>query len=470
MFFLRQSLIFLSLLVIVGFGSCFGGSNDDGSADSGYVNPAEQTVVLSNESMSLLSAVESVDGAEFISFSGSTNELALLGNGAIIVGSPVAAAPAGFLREVVSVNSSGGFVVLETKKTTLDAAIEDCSIAIDKKVSETQVASFQPMMDGVSLSGAASGRKGQLDLPPLVINFNNAVIHDADDNEETTNDQITASGEITLDSDFEFDLDVKLFKVKKFLYKNTTKQTAKVQISSGDAVDASVFNFDKCWDVATVKFNPIIIPIGGFPIIITPTLIIKIGINGEMSVEAVVANISEEITLETGLIYENDEWSTINEFSFGLGLTVDELKGAASLRVYAGPQIELLFYDILGPYLFLKGYGKLTADGELSGSMDVASQASGGGDPYTTASGELSGNLDWALYGGVELDLGIKMVLFSKTIFDYSTPVFNWEKLIIDGSVNGQLSYNVDNQSDPVCTQDCTGTGSTDVSCTTVCN
>jgi len=132
----------------------------------------------------------SSDGVTY-TFDTMTAALAAVAPGEIIVATPSAAAPNGFLRRVTAINTTGGDVVVQTQPATLEDAIQQGEVVFSQRLTPEGLA-VQELAPGVTLqpSSVVSPQAA------FYLEINDVVIYDGDGNPCTTNDQVVANGSI----------------------------------------------------------------------------------------------------------------------------------------------------------------------------------------------------------------------------------------------------------------------------------
>lgn len=345
----------------------------------------ENTVVLSPAALDALDSV-SGDGITY-TFSQSTPELAELQNGDIIVGDITDAAPNGFLRKVTCVSSSGGQVIVQTTQATIEDAIKSGTLRLQRTITSADLPP-QSFTTGIALLPPPAGaEQGQLYFEI------EKVLYDHDGDEETTNDQVKATGTLLLDISYEFDIEVEDFSLQELSFIGTADETTDLQISATYEVSL----VDKEFKIYRHTLSPFTAYLGGFfPVTITPVLTIRVGMDGNVHV-GVTTGVTQEASLEVGATFENDSWQNTGEYSNTFDYNPPTLSAGLNLKVFTGPSLSLLIYGVIGPEIKIDFYLELEADLWSS--------------PW------------WVLYGGLEAQAGIKIEVFGHLLADYSATV-----------------------------------------------
>ncbi|MFC1553371.1 fibrobacter succinogenes major paralogous domain-containing protein [candidate division KSB1 bacterium] len=305
--------------------------------------------------------------------------------------------PNGLLRKVASKTTQGDQITITTTKANMEEVFEKASINAEKRltVADISTESMNSLQKGVSIDLNKSSVDG------IYIAIDNIVLYDVDgDLVTTTNDQIRASGGLTIDPSFEFDIEIDDNKLQELSFVNTVVETAELKIYLGDQFTS----IQKEYDVATLWFDPYVIWIGWVPIVIVPKLALTVGIEGSTSAQ-LTAGVTQNATLKSGLDYSNGSWDAISDFSKEFTYVTPSISGDCNIKAYTGPQFNLMLYGVAGPYVDLNGYLEFDADVDQS--------------PW------------WELYGGAEVGVGIEVDILGKEIVNYYKPkVIDYRQLI----------------------------------------
>ena len=302
--------------------------------------------------------------------------------------------PNGILREITSISSDKKTVY--TSQASLEKILKKATLLFTKSLSPSDIQSVN------GLQGVSPFTTANLSGFNFCVNLNNVVLYDRDGNQNTKSDQVIADGEICFNTDFSFNVDIDDFALKYLKFQNITKEVADITIGSnliGIAVKKEV-------KITELKFNPFIIgylptPIP-IPLVVTPKIGVYVGMD-PTQVNPLGFRVRQEASLDARLVY-NGSWSKGADFTNSFDFSIFNPTGNWDLKVYAGPRLEMLLYDIAGPVA------------GANGKLRLNSQSGG----------------DWKLYGGFEAYIGILMQLFSKTIAAHSEKVFDYEKLLAE--------------------------------------
>jgi hypothetical protein len=352
----------------------------------------DTTKVLTAESTQYLESV-SVDLTVF-TFSQPTFELMDLNPGDVIVSSVSEAAPYGFLRRIVSISNVGGYIVIETEFASLEDAIEQGSVRLSQNLTPDMVVNNQGL-EGVSLLSASPDSP----LGQFYLKINDVILLDKDNNPNTTGDRILANGSIAIDPTFILDLDLKGRKLKYFNLKIQALETSQLTISSSFGMTVEMLKIT----LATYRLTPLTVMIGPVPIVITPILTISTGIDGHVEFD-MVAGVTQEASLEGGIKYADSDWSIIGGSTNQFGFVQPNFGNSVTIKGYTGAELALRLYGITG------------VKAEINAILELES--------------DLVDSPWWALYGGLEVPVGVDMKIVSKVVADFKATIIEYKTLI----------------------------------------
>jgi len=352
----------------------------------------ETTEILTDPTTQYLSSI-SEDGTVF-TFSQTTPELDDVSPGDVIVGDITTNAPYGFLRKVTTVSSVGSQVIVETEDATLEDAIQDGGIRLSQTLTPDDIQETM-QVTGVTLA-TASQPQG---IGTFYFTLDNVVLYDDDGDPGTTNDQITANGSITLEPSFDFGMVIRWFHLEELNFTITATETAEIQIEAD--LEYPLIQQEK--EIARHYFTPITVLVGPFPIVIVPVLTINVGVDGSVHV-GIATGVTQQATLTAGLQYDDSVWSTVKDFENEFQFIPPVLSAGLDLKGYAGVQLSLMLYGVVGPHAEINAYLKLEADIFAT--------------PW------------WQLYGGLEVQGGIKIEIYSRSIAGYEATLIDYRIML----------------------------------------
>ncbi len=362
--------------------------------DYGDISIPSSTCVLSDATTRYLTAVAD----DSLTFSTTTDELQQLASADVIVVGITSLTPGGLLRKVTGVRSHNGDVVVDTSAATIEDAIQNGSLHISEILAPSDVAAAVATRKGVVLHTDSTTRPR--DLTGFYIEINDVVLYDHDHDTNTEYDQIRADGSVSIDPQFDFTLDVQDLKLKQASFVCTIKQASELGIKA----ELELASVERKYEIARFYLNPMIVWAGWVPVVIEPILTVNVGVDGSVSV-GITASVKEELTAKAGLAYDSGSWSPISDLSIDFTYSEPALSAGCDFKGYAGPQLSLLIYGVVGPYADFNGYLNLQAD-----IFDT---------PW------------WELYGGFEVGAGVRVEVLTHQITDYYDPeVIGYRELL----------------------------------------
>jgi hypothetical protein len=347
----------------------------------------ETTQVLSGGTTEQLISI-SDDGTLF-TFSQTTDQLADLAPGDVIVGEPLAQAPDGFLRRVAKVSGDGEQVVVHTNPATLEDAIEQGAVQFSALLTPDDVRAGT-QRPGVALSSANHA----LGPDRFVVNLDDVVLLDLDGNPSTTDDQVRANGMFLFEPRFDFGLELRGFRLEKLSMIGGATERVQLSITS----EIGILDLHEEVEVAHYLFQPYTLWIGWVPVVFAPVLTVNVGLDGSAQVGFDVA-VSQEAALSAGLVYASGRWRPVNEFSNDFTFTPPTLSANALVRGYAGLRFAILIYGVGGPY------------GQMDGALELDADINR--VPW------------WQLSGGLRAMVGVRFEILSYQIADYDATVLD---------------------------------------------
>jgi hypothetical protein len=313
--------------------------------------------------------------------------------GDVMVSQPSTNAPNGLLRKVTLVETVGGKTVVHTEQAKLGDVIKTGTLDASHHLTEADSAGITPLVAGVKQTRAPKG---------LGLSYSiDAVLFDKDGNSQTTNDQVKATGSLSLDPVFDAhigfhcgflctdpDIDFK-FQVG-LQEKASLKIVAKVAFSASKEIPIFIHHF-----------TPITFSIGPVPIVITPIFTIKLKLDGSIGVDATF-EAAQTLSAVAGVKY-TDDFHNISDISNSFDATAGDSKVFANVNVKLPVRADFLLYGVIGPFVSI--VPKLGFDAAIPR------------DPV------------WKLFGGVEGNVGLHVEIlgytkdFTANLFDLTAQI-----------------------------------------------
>lgn len=343
------------------------------------VKVAKETRVLSTEAAGRLGSI-SRDGGVY-DFVDPTPELLALAPGEVIVAGVSDLAPQGLLRRIVDVALTDDGLRIWTEEAALDEAIVRGSLHAAQHL-EPAALEHSLYAPGVTLAPAPAidGHES------FVYEFRDVVLYDLDGDPQTTADRVTADGRVALDVgyDLQMTLDQALRDLDLAL-----DLDGRSDLTVRSNVDQPLLHLEH--EIVRHYFAPLTVLIGPVPVVITPVLVVKVGLDGSVHA-GVSAGVTQETVLSARLRYDG-EWHPEHTLDTQFVFVPPTLSAGLDLQASAGPRLELLLYGVAGAFLDVCPYLQLQADP--------------GAVPW------------WALYGGLRVVIGIRVEIWSRKLIDY---------------------------------------------------
>ena len=402
--------IITTTFIIIGISACGGDDSTVTSAGttiiaSGVV--ADSTVVIDTTTSSTLTNISADQST--ITFTGTDATKESIDIGDIVAIGATADTPDGLLRRVTAVTYNGDQTIFTTTQGTLAEAVESAHIVISGELDPDDIENSTSGAVGVSISKANQETVvGVLAVDASKYKFQttlkDTVLYDADNDLNTTYDQIVANGQLLFNMKYHFEIDVDNFQIQKLLFTITPNEYSDLNISTNIPSPG----ISKTKTLKTITMRPFTVQIGALPIIVRPILDLNIGIDGSIEL-GVSTGISQSASITGGLEYSSNSWNIVSSESAAFDYEAPQITANASVVAYVGPTLTLQIYGVVGP--------NSNAEGYLSFNADVVN------DPW------------WTLYGGIRLGAGIEVAVLGHNIASYSVPdIIGYEVLLAQSS------------------------------------
>jgi hypothetical protein len=361
----------------------------DEDISSGTAELLPTTKIIGKKNSSYLISVSN-NGANYV-FDRAIESLVPLEIGNILVFDISSFTPSGALRKIISVQYVGNEIIVNTEQASLVQAVKSCNLSIKFMI--------RPPASNAALQNAITAQAvvgDEWDVPL------NEVIYDVDGNRSTTYDQIRSEGNLKFSYEVEMDLVIGgliIPSLEYFVFKSTVEENADLDITAGGAL-----GFDKKKELISFDNLPVI-PV--WILYFKPEIGINVGVEGNVNAE-MTTGITQNSSFTAGVEYNNSSWNEIASSNNNFDYREPTLSAGAHVMAYAGPQLELLLYGLVGPYTQIRGYLDFYAD--------------------------LSDDPCWELYTGLAVDLGVTVELIDWTIIDESWPGIIDVTFPLDGS------------------------------------
>ena len=166
-------------------------------------------------------------------------------------------------------------------------------------------------------------------------------------------------------------------------------------------------SIDKSKTLAEYSFSPIDIQVGAVPVVIVPKLKFNADLNGDVSA-GMSMGFEQDASFKLGLTHKKTgseyKWHSIKSENTDFEMISPQFDTSASVKLSAGPELDLLIYDMVGPHAHLETY--------LEGDVDLNS------DPW------------WMLYAGVDAYVSFHLKVVHHDFADIYYQLFDYKKVI----------------------------------------
>ncbi|MDG6224806.1 MAG: hypothetical protein QCI82_04750 [Candidatus Thermoplasmatota archaeon] len=288
--------------------------------------------------------------------------------------------PYGLLRRVVGIERSGSRVALETEQATLEEAVKEGRVEYNQTLSGPLKTIHS--LPGVTMENERT-RSG-LDA----VSFEDVVLH------EEGGSRLLLDGYLDLDFDLLFVLEMEDFSIVDCTFGAKSTFHGELVVTSEGEID-----IDSKLEVARYQFPPFIIPMGAIEIVIVPVLSLTIGTRGSVAAGTSMRAL-QNTDVEVRVAHPN--WDPIKDFTSNFEYDTPSLSDGISIRCQAGPEMQVLIYGVLGPYISARGY----VMGESAGES-------------------------WWLYGGLSFGMGFRIEVLGVSIKDWeNSTIIDFRRLI----------------------------------------
>ncbi|MCJ8505546.1 hypothetical protein MRU69_11870 [Kocuria flava] len=299
---------------------------------------------------------------EALCFEASTTSVTAFTNIEFVASEPAPAAPAGLLRRVVEVVADGSKTVVTTEPAAIDdVVIEGRASLREPLVNSTFVdqsgRASQPRVAAVDT--VTQGGPVNADLS-LTVDLDNEVIYERPGS--VKGGRFTASGPITIGALIEVELDIRQFRVRRFLVRIEIHEEIDLTFTAGPSVRVE----NQAVTLAERILSPLIFYIGPLPVVVVPTLVLEVGAEAGTTV-LVAMGFKQQASAEVGIEYADGRGWHATSRTRAPDPTFQEPPTGVAFdalgRVTAS--LQTLLYDTAGPEASLDTY--LQVLGQLPG-------------------------------------------------------------------------------------------------------
>ncbi len=351
------------------------------------INP--ETRVLKNGTMQYIKHQTENE----IVFDSQAKEMTKLKTGNIIVSGE----GNGFLRKIIATEITQTEVKVHTEPAKLTDVFEQASINTVQQLNPTDFQQITPLKKEVSLIDV------QADL--FKFEINNLILYDGDGIESTTNDQLSASGSLTVSSpQFQIEIDIKSASINYLLFTGSINETSDLEIRG----EIQLFHLKKEFQIARLTGKPIVFLVGSVPIVLTPVLSVAVGIelDAGASMTSSVFSATQQANYTAGIVYKKGAITRVSDFSNQFQHTLPKVTVNCNLKGFVYPKFEMLLYEFVSLYLKPVEYLEINAQ-----IYNI---------PW------------WGLYAGIDVFIGIAVDVFNLFDIAYEYQVIDYRHLLAD--------------------------------------
>lgn len=326
--------------------------------ESEGVKLSANTVVLSKSTDSSLTGVS----GDTIYFNKGASEIGDLKAGQVIVST----SGTGYLKKVISVDSSSGQYAVKTGEAGIEDAFDSIHISFKKQLTSDDI-------DSSTIQSVQGVRLRINDIFQKRISFDilNRVIYDQDGNTNTVNDQVIVNGNVSFLATVECTIDyVKLFaKDKKVVIKISADPTAVLKLTTKKkyAISREIELFPVYFGAFTI--GPLVFDVRGTIVMGVDATLTAVG---ETSITT-STNFTAGITYQHGVYTPIIETNPINFAYEPPSLSID-----GSVKGYVGPRLTLDWYAVKLAHVQVDGYMQFNGSAAIGQTYDFNWSICGG--------------------------------------------------------------------------------------------
>ena len=314
----------------LGTGSTIASAPATGGAKAGT-----GVVVLSSASLAALTTVQT-DGS--LVFTSPPAQVQGLTAGEILTAGVSAATPQGFIGQVTSVSTVGSTVTVATVPASLDQALSSAGFGIKAALGRGQVDSFKPARSGVRLL-PASGATADCPAPDLSLSLTTTLYKDSNGR------KVTAEGSLCVSPSISFSASVSCCFHVDSSFTGTVTAAASLKLTAQLSQ-----KFSGGYTLGYLTFDPIVFDVAGVPIVIVPTLSVKLVAQGSVSA-GVSVGAGESVTLGAQVTTKDAHVHAAPIYSRTTTFTPPTLFGSVSAAAGVQANLSTKIDGLTGPTL-----------------------------------------------------------------------------------------------------------------------
>jgi len=365
----------LSILLVFSACSSGGGNSSGGST----IPPAKKevsyelekgTVLVGNSQTKEMTSIPEINASNYkgnLDFKApNSGAFAKYKVGDTLISGVTDNSPNGFLRKITNIQNVGGELVISTEQGKLLEATNNLHIDYSSSnITPDKISSIQ-LSKGVVLENMKLDKSGKI-LAASTTKGNSLFDISIDHTFTHNGGDVTVKGRTTFDFGIIFKLETEWLVVPEYFKSSIViDQGTKISINSNNGV-----NYNQKISIGLITLAPISLG----PVVIVPTINLVLEANGQVQANFALSA-SESFHGEIGEEYKRSRspsWKPIKEKTSKTDYALPNLENInANIKVDAGPEFSLMVYGIVGPYMFLNGFGDFKATVTTAPNVDLS--------------------------------------------------------------------------------------------------
>ncbi|MCA9733813.1 PKD domain-containing protein, partial [candidate division KSB1 bacterium] len=294
----------------------------------------------------------------------------------------------GFLRKIISVNTTSEVVALITENAALVEAVTNGSVSFVEPLVLEKEAHLQK--EGGSYYNILR-KNGPDNITGIEYSFQE-ILFDSDGDYLTTLDQVIVSGVYEITPIIYGDLEISQGQLKRFSLNYAVNEklqiTGKVNVPVTQSTSVAL---------EPVLFAPIVVYLDTVPVKLTPELTFIVG--ADLSVDAAMqSSLNQDLTYALGLVYEEKIWKMESNLQKTFAYEPPTVSRSLHGTFYLKPAFQIKVWDTVSPRLDAELYSELIANPQNNPGVE--------------------------LFAGYDFGIDIGMSIFDYAVLDYQAAVF----------------------------------------------
>jgi len=309
---------------------------------------ADITKVMDAETRAAISAIDTANYT--FTFNGTTGLLNNLAIGDILVDSASEFAGYGYLRKVTGIQNTKSEITVTTEPAGITDAVKQGEIHFNTGALSINNITHMELADGVTLKSL----KGT-----------DFTVFDMDYDMDFDNLNVNGNTSLNIDLFFDFEWSCDCFALPPEVIIDTfasgvdLNQSASINIVSESG---TTIGLDEPISLAKFYFEPWTFSLGPVPVVFVPIVDLIMDVDGHVSANF-STGASESFHGKLGIGYGPVQgWEPITQTDFTYDYYPPVLELSAGIETHVGPEVALMLYGALGPFVNTVGCSKLDAE------------------------------------------------------------------------------------------------------------